>query len=560
MKRLTTISALALALLLAGCAGSGASAKADGSAGDAAPGKPAMPDTTREYNDKGALVNELIFPKSLRRFYDDGSLKMECIGELYEDSAGTIQVANGACRYYFQNGKLAERNEWANGKSAFHAEWHEDGSPADSTRFDDSGNIVSKKTWNEKGVLVQEALIPDFWRKYYDDGSPAFEQKGELHRIGPAHIELENGHERLWHWNGQLSSFRTVRNGKTVAQEEWWENGALKAKIDVDSGRCEIFRSDGSPEHEGVGSIYIDYAEWTPEQIGNIHFSKPICKLEDGIGKTWHENGRLAAQTVWKGKIARSQEEWNENGRKTAEYRADESGLTVSREWSDAGVLTFELAAPDSVKKFSPRTGKPIFEIRGSLYRDEEGQWRQQDGTANLFDEEGNLFRVLVYKDRLVRSAEFPGLGAAIELRRDSLDNLREVRFVVNGKPVETAAGFLHEIFFNPSEDEYALAVRTGERTVFSPDGREKRHETYRDDKLVSMREWHENGKLAKKADLRSYREWREDGTLRLEATGTIVWGNGEFQLKDGKLRLVGPDGKTTEQVSEYRDFNPVSK
>ena len=547
----TTVFALALALL-AGCAGSGSSAKTDVPAGDAAPGKPAQSDTVREYNDKGVLVAELLFPKSAKTFYDDGTPKAEGIGELYRDSAGTVQIANGTFKKYFPNGQLDEQTEWTNKKPVSSVHWRDNGSLIDSLRGDGSG-IVFEKRWNEKGIPVKEARFPDFVRTYYDDGSPEFELEGELYREGPAHFELENGRKRQWHWNGQLFSFTTIRNWETVATKQWYENGALKGKIDVDSGRCELFRPDGSPKGELVGSVYVDYAP----KAANLR--QPTCKLVDGVSKAWHENGRLASQTVWKGKIVRIQEEWNENGRKTAEFRADVPERTILRQWSDDGVLTFELAAPDSIKTFSPKTGKPIVEIRGTVVKPENGGWKTRDGTAKLFDEEGKLFRVLVYKDGLVRSAEFPGIGGAIELRRDSLDNLREFRFVRDGKPVKTASGFLHEIFFL-SKDEYVLNVKTGEKTEFFPGGREKRHETFREDKLVSMREWHENGKLARKADLRSYREWREDGTLRLEATGTLVWENGEFQLKDGTLRLVGPDGKTTEQVSEYRDFNPVSK
>ena len=551
--RATTALALAGALLLAACAGSGSTAKADVPAANVAPEKPAPPDTVREYNDKGVLVEEIFFPKSARFFYDDGTPKVESVGELYRDSAGTIRMANGTFKGYFPNGQLAELTEWANKAPVSTVHWRDNGSLIDSLRGDGSGAVFEKK-WNEKGILIAETRFPDFRRRYYDDGSPEFELEGELYREGPADLELENGRERQWHWNGQLSSFTTIRDRKLVAKEEWFENGALKAKINLDSGRCELFRPDGSPKGELVGSVYVDIAEEAAQ------LRQPICKLIDGVGKTWHENGQLQSQTVWKGKTAQSQEEWNENGRKTAEYRADAPGRTILKEWSDNGVLTFELAAPDSIKTFSPKTGKPIVEIRGTVVKPENGSWELRDGTANLFDEEGKLFRVLVYKDGLVRSAEFPSIGAAIELRRDSLDNLREARIVLNGKIIKTATGFLNEIEFNLSEDEYALTVKTGEMTKFFPGGRENRRETFRKDKLVSMQEWHENGKLAKEADLTSYREWREDGTLRLEATGTIVWENGEFQLKDGKLRLVGPDGKTTEHVSEYRDFNPVSK
>ena len=533
MKRMTTtVSALALALLLAGCAGS--SAKADVSA-NGAPNAQATLDTAREYNDKGALVAEMVFPKSFKAFYDDGTPKMEGAGELYKDSAGAIRMANGTAAIYFPDGKLASRSVW------------------------EGGNAQSMETWNEKGILVGEVRYPAFARKYYDNGSPAFELVGELYRKGPEHFELENGHERMWHWNGQLAYENTVRNRNLVAKREWRENGDLSGRIDLDSGRCESIRPDGSPDWEMVGSIYIKDTS-ASVKAGNLNLHTPTCNLMDGVAKGWHENGRLRYKTVWKGGNVQFQEEWNEDGRRTREFRKDSLGRIFSREWSDDGTLTAEVAMPDSVKAFSPKTGKPTVEIRGSLYRSKAGGWMPKDGTAKLFDEEGNLLRVLTYKDSLVRSAEYPGGGTVVELRRDSLDNLREFRFVRNGTPVETASGFLREIMFHFGKDEYGVHVKTGEKTTFFPDGKEKRRETFREDKLLSMREWHENRKLAREADMTSYKEWREDGTLRLEAAGTLVWEDGEFQLKDGKLRLFGPDGKTVEQSVEYRDFNPVSK
>ena len=569
--RATTALALAGALLLAACAGSSLKHKADKAVSQAKGARTVQndPNTVQEYNDKGVLVFDMHLPEYYRKYWSNGALQVELVGDLYKDEHGAVCVRNGDYSLLFPDGRPKQLDRYEN------------------------EIVVSHKVWNEKGVLTDEYRRREMLRDWYDDGTPKSEIVGDIRIDDSASFE-----------NGTYSSY--FPNGKPKTQYK-------------------------------------------------------------------QENGEIVAATSW-----------NEDG-------------SPDIEWS----------FPDSLKKFHPGTETPMMVFRGTLYRDGKGELQLQDGTADLFSEDGKLLYHAIYENRFAKRVEKPARGEILELGRDSSNNLRTARLFLNGTLVREKSGGLIEIgrdkpdidsikvyngeekkffpdgtpktstewgngeivtmkiwnekgvltgeyrcremqrnryddgtlkfeafgdirigdgevmengtgkwYFPNGKPEMQIKKENGERVdykkwnekgiliyeqqgsksvktwyddgkskrelsgelyqdsegtwrvkngvlkEFFPDGKKKKLGTYKDSAPVSAKEWHENGKLGIDAELPSrYKEYREDGTLSMEATGTIVFVQGDgYRVKDGTLHLFGPDGKTVEQSIEYKDSKPVAK
>ena len=77
--------------------------------------------------------------------------------------------------------------------------------------------------------------------------------------------------------------------------------------------------------------------------------------------------------------------------------------------------------------------------------------------------------------------------------------------------------------------------------------------------KIVSKKEWDEQGRLVRDVSVPNYyREYYDDGKLMQEVVGTIVEENGAFKVKDGVIKAFDPSGKV-HYSAIYKDFQVVS-
>ena len=421
--RATAALALAATLLLAGCAGSSLKNKADKAVSQAKGARTVQndPNTVQKYNDQGVLVFDMHLPEYYRKYWSNGALQEELVGDLYEDEHGKVGVRTGDYNLFFPDGRSKELIRYEN-KIA-----------------------VSYKVWNEKGALTGEYRRREILRDWYDDGTP----KSEI-----------------------------------------------------------------------VGDIRID-------------------------DSTSFENGTYSS--------------YFPNGKPEAQYKQENGEIVVFKSWNEDGSPGIEWSFPDSMKTFHQGTGTPMTVFRGTLYRDGKGKLQLQDGTADVFSEDGKLLYHAIYENRFAKHVEKPARGEILELERDSSNNLRTARLLLNGTLVREKSGGLVEIERdNPDID--SIRVYNGEEKEFFEDGKPKKRIEWENGAKIFTRAWRENGKLRWEALPTSYKAYREDGTLDTEATGTIVFGGIGCRIKDGTLRTFNPDGKTVKRTVEYRDFVPVAK
>ena len=601
-------AALALALLLAGCAGSSLKNKADKAVSQAKGARTVQddPNTMQKYNDKGVLVVDMRLPEYYRTYWDDGTLKTELVGDLYEDKYGKISVKTGTERALFSDGRINATREWAYGEP------------------------VSAQAWNEKGVLTHDFRRSSFERKWYDDGTlkeecvcdivinsekrSSYFGNGTLKTYFPdgkpeVLLERSNGRQtvyRLWDREGyelipdedepfvnpDKFKARIFRNGDAAARIEYADSGKVLELEHDSSGNIRLARlsKNGTPVQEMSGAlIVITPSRPDIDEIkvyngeGTLFFPngqpQRRCEWEDGeivSCKEWNEKGilifeRLGSTSLkkWHDDDKHGNENANmgngaiktyfPNGKPKEQLEQENGEIVVFKSWNEDGSPKLELSFPDSVKVFHPEPGISEFTKRGVLYRDGKGKLQLQDGTADVFSEDGKLLYHAIYENRFAKRVEKPERGEILELERDSSNNLRTARLLLNGTLVREKSGGLVEIE-RDDPDIDSIRVYNGEEKEFFEDGKPKKRIEWENGAKIFTRAWRENGKLRWEALPTSYKAYREDGTLDTEATGTIVFGGIGYRIKDGTLRTFNPDGKTVKRTVEYRDFVPVAK
>ncbi|MBP5352071.1 MAG: hypothetical protein J6Y56_08950 [Fibrobacterales bacterium] len=364
--------------------------------------------------------------------------------------------------------------------------------------------------YNDKGVLVVDMRLPEYYRKYWSNGALQVELVGDLYKDEHGTVCVRNGDYNLFFPDGRPKRLDRYENKIVVSHKEWNEKGVLTDEY----RRREMLRSwydDGTPKSEIVADIRIDDS----------------ASFENGTYSSYFPNGKPQTQ-----------------------YKRENGEVVVLKSWNEDGSPDIEWSFPDSLKKFHPGTGTPMMALRGTLYHDEKSGARLQDGTENLFSEDGTLVYHADYANRFAKRAEWPTLGKILELERDDSNNLRTARLLLNGTLIREKSGGLIEID-RDKPDIDSIKVYNGEEKKFFPDGTPKTSTEWGNGEIVTMKIWNEKGVLTDEYRCREMQRSRyDDGTLKFEAFGDVRIGDGEA-MENGTGKWYFPNGKPEMQIKK---------
>lgn len=332
---------------------------------------------------------------------------------------------------YHSNGELKQYLEVLNNRAyGAYREWHANGAQkVEATVVEGVGDIslAAEKSWVFDGESIAYddccnilARIP-YCRGSLEGTSLYYHKNGNVWKEVPYSANLINGESRLYLESGELLQRTSYRNGLKDGQSmRYWPDGAVAAQEEYQKGLLingSYFGRDGSPSgkitngegtrilfgktrvneiqeyHHGMQEGKVEAYDESGTLITFYHMKnglkqgeeirfypkklnkEPIPKLSitwfkgkvQGIVKTWYENGVLESQ--------REMSENKKNGVASSWYR---DGQLMMIEEYDRGTLT----KGDYFRKGERR---PISQII------------QGEGTATLFDSEGNYLRKVDY-------------------------------------------------------------------------------------------------------------------------------------------------------------------
>ncbi|WP_407456259.1 hypothetical protein [Fibrobacter sp.] len=572
-------------------------------------------DSVKQYNDQGVLIKDLLFPKYLRDYYDNGNLKYEWTGELYRNEKGMIDVENGYNKGYYEDGQIMAEAEYKNKKKVSEKYWNGKGDLVKEFYYDSLGHILTEKDWNDNGVLTKEVNFPEYYREFYDNGKVKIEAIGvSINSLNEA--SAVNGYVKRFYENGQMEMFVNYKDRKGYSFQSWDENGTIQAEGDLSKGVHKAYHQNGKMSREVKGKFYYDQngeliltegsdktwsyqgkpvsetfydslgrsvsaKEWNGTGVlitdlkmpkymktywddgkpktefkGNLYYKdNGEFAFGDGEYKVFYPNGRKNRVTTHKNNRIVAGKEWNLQGKLILDLRYDDLGnMIYKKSWNDQGVLLSDMDFPNYWKEYYDN-GVIKTELQGVLFYDSLGKISLKKGTLKEFNEEGNWLSVATQKNGLFCSMQTRNVGNGeenlLDVGFDSLGVANSIKLFANGNLVSEKHGVIRESDKN---------VDTGYEKLYFKSGKVLSHIVYEKGKIVGKKEWDEAGRLTK--DIRVpdyYREYYEEGKLKQEAVGTIEEENGFFKVKEGVVKLFDSTGKVNYSAT-YKDFQVVSE
>jgi antitoxin component YwqK of YwqJK toxin-antitoxin module len=168
----------------------------------------------------------------------------------------------------------------------------------------------------------------------------------------------KNGEERVLSKTGQLAATITWKkgvrdgkertysdDGKKVVKEVVWADGVVKESTELYLNGNPKLREVFDGDQKMHRSEYFDIGKVRSEGdflrcVGRSYGYRRNDWCEEGLHKSWYENGTHASETSFKaGKREGTSKAWFENGKPAAveEYAADK--LTKAKRWDENGVL-----------------------------------------------------------------------------------------------------------------------------------------------------------------------------------------------------------------------------
>ena len=236
--------------------------------------KDKLPIAHKEWNEKGSLIKEVVFPKYAKEYYDNGKLKKEITG-LYRESPTNLESENGYKKEYYANGKIKEHINYKNKEP------------------------YSSKQWNEDGALSTEWDISAGYYKYYENGTLRLEAKGFKGFTGEKGVLVENGYQILYFNNGKPQAQEQFKDKKIIGKKIWDENGTLIIEKDI---------------LKGFYKAYFPSGKISRDISGKFHYENKKIIFEDCSVKSWYENGQTEILLKYKDKKLISKKYWYENG------------------------------------------------------------------------------------------------------------------------------------------------------------------------------------------------------------------------------------------------------
>ena len=292
------------------------------------------PDSVKQYNRQGILIKDLLFPKYLRHYYDNGILKYEWVGKLYYDDH-RIRIDSGEYKAFFPNGEKELVSIYKNKQRVAEKQWNSKGMLVLDQRFDNLSRVIFEKSWNDKGVLVTDVDFPSRWKIYNDNGVLEQEIQGELFydRLGEVH--LKDGTWKDFYEDGSCEMVLTKKNNinRYLMVRQLIDSQEVVQEKNFDSLGIEVsykFMLNGLLRIEKKGVLYGEKDS-----------------VDTGYEKEYHDNGKLKKHLIYENKKVVSKKEWNEKGMLTLDQQYDNLGrVIVHKSWNDKGVLISEMDFP----------------------------------------------------------------------------------------------------------------------------------------------------------------------------------------------------------------------
>ena len=619
-----------------------------------------------QWNENGVLIKDVYLPKFAKEYWDNGILKNIMTGLLYKDDQGAIEVDSGHSELYFENGKINQRNDWRNRQIVAGKTWNENGILTVELNFpkylkaywdngnpktimtgllykDDHGSIkvdsghseinfengkikqqndwkdkqlIVQKEWNGNGVLIIDIDFPNYYKDYWNNGSPKTIMTGFLYKDDRGSIKVDSGHSETYFENGKINQRNDWRNRQIVANKTWNENGIPAVELNFPK-YLKTYWVNGSPKTIKKGLLYRD-------DHGSI-------EVDSGRSEVYFENGKISQQIDWKNRQIVAGKIWNENGTVQVEgdaskgiqrkyfpngkisldisgkFHYDDNGNVIlenatEKLWGENGNLTAEIYFPNYVKMYYDN-GKPSVEMKGTLYYDDQNRIQVQDGFEKIYRENGKLAVHKIYKGKAIVGEKFWYENGAVEAEGDVSRGFYKGYFP-NGKLSVDISGKFHydnntivmesgskkwwyengnleyELVFPKHEKKYSdngtlvyesegtlfydnqnkIQIQDGVRKEYSDNGNLVLQKNYKGKKIVGKTVWNESGIITISAELPSrYREFYDNGKLKVEVTGTIVEEEDSFKIKDGTYKEYDPNGKVT-YTAIFKDFQRSSE
>lgn len=503
------------------------------------------------------------------KFMLNGLLRIEKKGVLYGEKDS---VDTGYEKEYHDNGKLKKHLIYENKKVVSKKEWNEKGMLTLDQQYDDLGRVIVHKSWNDKGVLISEMDFPRFRKKFYDNGVLKDEMQGVLFydsSEGPLPIlSLDSGENTSFYPNGKKRLLSIYKNKNRVATKKWNSRESLVLDQRFDNLGRKIFEKKWNDEGTLVSEIdfpriwrkFYDNGKLKEEMHGVLFFGSLKdgglqYSLDCGEYKTFYSNGKKEVIATYKNKSTVEVKMWNEKGMLTLNQRYDNlERLIFKKEWNDEGILVFDFNYPSRWKTYYDN-GVLKKEVKGELIHGGLGEVDLKDGTMKTFYDDGSWKMIRTKKNNVNRKWMVRDLIDSIEFVReinfDSLGIGVSYTLMQNGRLEIEKKGVL-----SGGED----SLDTGYEKGYYNNGKLQKHLIYENKKIVSKKEWDEQGRLVRDVSVPNYyREYYDDGKLMQEVVGTIVEENGAFKVKDGVIKAFDPSGKVHYSAT-YKDFQVVSE
>ncbi len=150
--------------------------------------------TQKWWGTNGNLKKEIVFPKYVKEYSDNGTLVKELEGTLYYDDQDEIQVQDGFKKEYSDKGKLTVQKNYKGKK------------------------LVRKTVWRENGNIFISAELPDRYREFYNDGKIRTEVIGVIVEEDDS-FRIKDGTYKEYDFNGKVTYTATYEDFQRISEK-----------------------------------------------------------------------------------------------------------------------------------------------------------------------------------------------------------------------------------------------------------------------------------------------------------------------------------------------------
>ena len=518
------------------------------------------PVVSKEWNENGVLITELVFPHKFVEYWDNGIEKQRIEGLVYKDSNNVFKPDSGLSEVYSKGGIVLEQNYWKNRKPITSKAWNENGvlvmdldfqkscleywndgkikqkmegilyresteksnlclvDSGHSEIYSESGklleqndwkdkHVVTGKLWNEDGVLIREIDFPRHIKEYYDNGNPKGVMAGILYSDDQGDFALDSGRKEFYSESGKMLEQSYWKDKQLVASKRWNESGVLISEIDF-------------PKYY---KDYYDNGKIKCERIGLSRTSPTNFEIENGTIQEYYENGKTMTLTIHTGRAQFSSKMWNENG-----------------------VLIKELDYPKYFKEYWDN-GNPKESLAGILYRDDRGIIHVDSGHSEIYFENQKTKESNDWENKQLIASKQWNENGILTIELEFPKYVKE--YWDSGKPKSALTGIIYK------NDQGDFAADSGRSEVYYENGKIKESNDWKDKLPIASKQWNENGILVAELDFPKYfKIYWSNGNPKNILTGTLYRDSpNHFSLDSGHSKIYFENGKIKEQ-NDWKD------